>query len=89
MLLSPIWDESYGFQAPIEISIAQDGHVFIADSGANSIFVLKQDGSILPDFQDLRNITVDDTTISPIDVDIDQKMNVFFKLTCLDEVCLF
>ena len=51
LLLSPIWDESYGFQAPIEISIAQDGHVFIADSGANSIFVLKQDGSILPDFQ--------------------------------------
>ena len=78
LLLSPVWDESYGFQAPIEISIAQDGHVFIADSGANSIFVLKQDGSILPDFQDLRNITVDDTTISPIDVDIDQKMNVFF-----------
>ena len=78
LLLNPIWDESYGFQAPIEISIAQDGHIFVADSAANSIFVLKQDGSILPDFQDLRNITVDDTIISPIDVDIDKKMNVFF-----------
>ena len=78
LLLNPIWDESYGFQTPIEISIAQDGHIFVADSAANSIFVLKQDGSILPDFQDLRNITVDDTIISPIDVDIDKKMNVFF-----------
>ena len=78
LLLNPIWDESYGFQAPIEISIAQDGHIFVADSAANSIFVLKQDGSILHDFQDLRNITVDDTIISPIDVDIDKKMNVFF-----------
>ena len=78
LLLNPIWDESYGFQAPIEISIAQDGHIFVADSAANSIFVLEQDGNILPEFQDLQNISVDNNTISPIDVDIDKKMNVFF-----------
>ena len=76
--LSPIWDDSYGFQTPIEISIAKDGHIFVADPAANSIFVLKQDGSILSEFQDLRNISVDENTISPIDVDVDQKMNIFF-----------
>ena len=78
LLLNPIWDESYGFQTPIEISIAEDGHIFIADSAANSIFILEQDGDILGEFQDLQNIFIDNKTISPIDVDIDKKMNVFF-----------
>ena len=78
LLLNPIWDETYGFQTPIEISNAQDGHIFVADSAARSIFVLEQDGDFLPEFQDLRNISVDGSTISPIDVDIDKKMNVFF-----------
>ncbi|MEC7927526.1 MAG: hypothetical protein VX767_04755, partial [Candidatus Neomarinimicrobiota bacterium] len=78
LLLSPIWDESYGFQSPIEISIAQDGHIFIADSAANSIFVLEQDGDIASGFNDLDSIVLGDEEITPIDVDIDQKMNVFF-----------
>jgi hypothetical protein len=78
LLLSPIWDESYGFQTPIEISIAQDGHIFVADSAAHSIFVLKQDGDVLPEFQSLHNISIENNVVSPIDVDIDKKMNVFF-----------
>ena len=78
LLLSPIWDESYGFQSPIEISIAQDGHIFIADSAANSIFVLEQDGDIASGFNDLDSIVLGDEEITPIDVDIDQKMNIFF-----------
>jgi len=78
LLLSPVWDESYGFQSPIEISIAKDGHIFVADSAANSIFVLKQDGDIAPGFDDLDSIALGDEEITPIDVDIDQKMNVFF-----------
>ena len=56
LLLSPVWDESYGFQTPIEISIAQDGHIFVADSAANSIFVLEQDGDIASGFDDLHNL---------------------------------
>ena len=78
LLLSPIWDESYGFQSPIEISIAQDGHIFIADSAANSIFVLEQDGDIASGFNDLDSIVLGNEEITPIDVDIDQKMNIFF-----------
>ena len=78
LLLSPVWDESYGFQTPIEISIAQDGHIFVADSAANSIFVLEQDGDIASGFDDLHNIVLGDEEIAPIDVDIDQKMNIFF-----------
>ena len=78
LLLSPVWDESYGFQTPIEISIAQDGHIFVADSAAHSIFVLEQDGDVLPEFQSLHNISIENNVVSPIDVDIDKKMNVFF-----------
>ena len=78
LLLSPVWDESYGFQTPIEISIAQDGHIFVADSAANSIFVLEQDGDIASGFDDLYGIALGNEEITPIDVDIDQKMNIFF-----------
>ena len=66
LLLSPIWDESYGFQTPIEISIAQDGHIFVADSAANSIFVLEQDGDIASGFDDLHSIALGDEEITPI-----------------------
>ena len=44
LLVNPIWDDTYGFITPIEISIAPDGHVFIADSAAKTIFVLDQSG---------------------------------------------
>ena len=79
LLVNPIWDETYGFITPIEISIAPDGHVFVADSAAKSIFVLDQSGNILNGYGSLINMNdVADTIIYPIDIDIDQKMNVFF-----------
>ena len=79
LIVNPIWDETYGFIAPIEISIAPDGHIFVADSAANCIFVLDQSGKVLSGYDDLKGLDIiDDTTISPIDVDVDQKMNVYF-----------
>ena len=79
LLVNPIWDETYGFITPIEISIAPDGHVFVADSAAKSIFVLDQSGNMLNGYSSLMNMNdIADTIIYPIDIDIDQKMNVFF-----------
>ena len=79
LLVNPVWDETYGFVAPIEISIAPDGHIFVADSAASRIFVLDQSGNVLSGYGELNNLNiVDDTAISPIDVDVDQKMNVYF-----------
>ena len=42
--LKPLWNSSYGFDEPEEISVAQDGRIFVADKGNNSIIVLDQDG---------------------------------------------
>ena len=79
LLVNPIWDDTYGFITPIEISIAPDGHVFVADSAAKSIFVLDQSGKMLNGYSSLINMNnIADTIIYPIDIDIDQKMNVFF-----------
>ena len=79
LIVNPVWDETYGFVAPIEISIAPDGHIFVADSAANCIFVLDQSGNVLSGYDDLKDLDIiDDTVISPIDVDVDQKMNVYF-----------
>ncbi|MDC1038396.1 hypothetical protein OAR31_04955 [Candidatus Marinimicrobia bacterium] len=77
--LNPVWDSSYGLTNPVEISIAQDGRIFVADSGANSILVFDQNGSAPSGFDQLKNLSLDDgTSIAPTDVDIDQKMNIFF-----------
>ena len=73
LLIHPIWDDELGLQFPVEISIAQDGHVFVADTGSRSIFVFSQDGEALTSFDNLQQMD-----INPIDVDIDQKMNVYF-----------
>jgi len=79
LIVNPVWDETYGFVAPIEISIAPDGHIFVADSGANCIFVLDQSGNVLSGYDDLKDLDIiDDTVVSPIDVDVDQKMNIYF-----------
>ena len=79
LLVNPIWDDTYGFITPIEISISPDGHVFVADSAAKSIFVLDQSGKMLNGYSSLMNMNdIADTIIYPIDIDIDQKMNVFF-----------
>jgi len=72
LLIQPIWDGTMGLQSPVEISIALDGHVFVADTGAKSIFVFSQNGELLSGFDDLQNLN-----ISPIDVDVDQKMKYF------------
>ena len=79
LIVNPVWDETYGFVAPIEISIAPDGHIFVADSAANCIFVLDQSGNVLSGYDELKDLdNIDNTTVSPIDVDVDQKMNVYF-----------
>ena len=78
LIMNPIWDSSYGFSAPVEISIASDGHIFVADSAAQAVFVLKQDGAVLSEFDDLRNLHNNaGEPFAPIDVDVDQKMNIF------------
>jgi hypothetical protein len=79
LIVNPVWDETYGFVAPIEISIAPDGHIFVADSAANCIFVLDQSGNVLSGYDDLKDLDIiDDKVVSPIDVDVDQKMNIYF-----------
>ena len=77
--INPLWDIQYGMEQPTEISIAQDGRIFIADKERNSILVLEQNGETPIGFEDLLDLT-DNTglSVSPIDVDIDKKMNVFF-----------
>lgn len=77
--LKPLWGNERGLQWPVEISIAQDGHVFIADSMANSIFVFDQSGTAPDIFSPLQDLkTEDNLALAPIDVDIDQKMNVYY-----------
>ena len=77
--ISPSWGIEYGIKDPHEISIAQDGRVYIADSTSFSIFVLNQNGEKPSGFSGLLNlIDKQNIPISPTDVDIDKKMNVFF-----------
>lgn len=77
--LNPVWDSDYGITDPTEISIAQDGRIFIADSTSRSIIVLDQNGNISEEISGLNNLKdYSGADISPLDVDIDQKMNVFF-----------
>jgi len=77
--ISPSWGPEFGFINPHEISIAQDGRVYVADSTLNSIFVFNQNGEKPPGFNSLLDIVdAEDMPISPTDVDIDKKMNVFF-----------
>lgn len=80
LMLSPIWDNvSHGLESPVEISVAPDGHIFVADSAAHQIHVIGQDGEILQGFAGLSNLTkADGSYITPIDVDVDGKMNTFF-----------
>lgn len=79
LAISPVWDESFGLQKPVELSIAQDGRIFIADSAAHSIVVLAQSGNTVEGFDGLSGLTTPEgTDLSPVDVDVDKKMNVFF-----------
>ena len=77
--IKPLWDIGYGIDQPTEISIAQDGRIFIADKGRNSILVIDQNGETPMGFEQLLDLTDNSgSPVSPIDVDIDKKMNVFF-----------
>ena len=77
--VNPVWRNGYGFVKPIEISIAQDGRIFIVDSASSSIHVLNQDGERPVGFEALSNLTDEASLlINPTDVDIDKKMNVYF-----------
>jgi len=79
LLISPIWGEEQGLKTPMDISIAQNGHIYVADSMANTIFVLNQSGDVLSGFDDLKNLkTNSGAVLNPIDVDIDGKMNVVY-----------
>ena len=54
--IKPVWDETYGVSKPTEISIAQDGRIFVADVGNQSILVFNQDGSQPSGFHSLINL---------------------------------
>ncbi|MBC8400690.1 MAG: hypothetical protein H8E14_04305 [Candidatus Marinimicrobia bacterium] len=77
--VNPVWDESYGLVTPIDLSIAADGRVFIADSALNSILVFAQSGNNVPGFEALQSLQdTSGRSLIPIDVDVDQKLNVMF-----------
>ena len=77
--VNPLWDSDFGLDQPEEISISQDGRIFIADKGNNSILVFDQNGNNPEGFEKLKSLADrNGNEISPIDVDIDKKMNVFF-----------
>ncbi len=77
--VNPLWDNDFGLDQPEEISISQDGRIFVADKGNNSILVFDQNGNNPEGFENLKNLAdPNGNEISPIDVDIDKKMNVFF-----------
>ena len=77
--LNPVWNSAHGLSQPVEISIAQDGRVYVADAGVNSILVFDQNGNSPTGFDALKGLVDSETNgITPIDVDIDKKMNVFF-----------
>ena len=77
--IQPVWNEAYGVSQPRNISIAQDGRIFVADQGNNSILVFDQNGDRPEGYDRLIDMRDNDgKTIYPLDVDIDKKMNIFF-----------
>ena len=79
LMIQPIWNSEQDVVNPVEISIAQDGRIFVADEGQSSILVFDQSGNQPDGFEDLRNLVDNhNNEITPIDVDIDKKMNVFY-----------
>ena len=79
LMIQPIWNSEQDIVNPVEISISQDGRIFVADKGQSSILVFDQSGNQPDGFEDLRNLVDNhNNEITPIDVDIDKKMNVFY-----------
>ncbi len=54
--VNPLWDSDFGLDKPEEISISQDGRIFIADKGNNSILVFDQNGNIPEGFEKLKSL---------------------------------
>ncbi len=83
LLINPIWGTEMGLESPTEISISQDGLIFIADSLAQTVHVFNQSGEAQNGFNALQSIEIIDKDgllkpVHPIDVDVDNRMNVFF-----------
>ena len=53
--VNPLWDNDFGLDQPEEISISQDGRIFVADKGNNSILVFDQNGNNPGGFEKLKN----------------------------------
>ena len=45
LLIQPTWNSNQGIVKPVEISIAQDGRIFVADESQFSILVFDQSGN--------------------------------------------
>ena len=45
LLIKPTWNSNQGIVKPVEISIAQDGRIFVADESQFSILVFDQSGN--------------------------------------------
>ena len=69
--VNPLWDNDFGLDQPEEISISQDGRIFIADKGNNSILVFDQNGNNPEGFEKLKNLSDSNgNEISPIDLSL-------------------
>ena len=85
--IKPIWNQT-GFSKPTEISIAQDGSIFVADEGQSSILVFDQSGINQMVLIFTINLVDSHNNVSPIDVDIDKKMNIFFIDGSQKNICM-
>ena len=55
--VNPLWDNDFGLDQPEEISISQDGRIFVADKGNNPILVFDQNGNNPEGFEKLKNLS--------------------------------
>ena len=65
-----------GLESPTEISISQDGLIFVADSLAQTIHVFNQSGEAQIGFNSLQCIIISGNPIHPIDVDVDKMFSL-------------
>lgn len=74
--ISPDWDAAelgYNFSNPADITIGEDGYIFIADNGNDKIVVLNKAGKIQNHSQLDKISPVD----NPFGIDIDSKLNLY------------
>ena len=63
LLLQPVWNSDREIDKPVEISIAQDGRIFVADQAKQSILVFDQNGNRPAGFEDLLSLEDDNRHI--------------------------